>query len=125
MPSFLHPTLFWTLGLPTLGVVAIPVLIHLINMMRHRRVQWAAMEFLLQSQKKNRTWVMLKQLLLLLLRMLAVAAVVLLVAQPLLQNQLGQHAGRHAHPSHRAVGRQFLDVRPLGATPMPFRKRRK
>ena len=37
--------------------------------MRHRRVEWAAMEFLLVSQKKNRTWVLLKQLLLLLLRM--------------------------------------------------------
>ena len=93
MPSFLHPALFWTLGLPTLGVVAIPVLIHLINMMRHRRIQWAAMEFLLLSQKKNRTWVMLKQLLLLLLRMAAVAAVVLLVAQPVLQNRWGNLLG--------------------------------
>ncbi len=93
MPSFLHPTLFWMFGLPTLGVVAIPVLIHLINMMRHRRVEWAAMEFLLQSQKKNRTWIMLKQLLLLLLRMLAMAAVVLLVAQPLLRNQWGNWLG--------------------------------
>ena len=87
MPFFVHPNLFWTLGLPTLGVVAIPVLIHLINMMRHRRVEWAAMEFLLVSQKKNRTWIMLKQLLLLLLRMAAVAMVVLVAAQPLLRNQ--------------------------------------
>ncbi|MEX2139879.1 MAG: CARDB domain-containing protein, partial [Pirellulales bacterium] len=62
---------------------------HLINMMRHRRVQWAAMEFLLVSQKKNRTWVLLKQLLLLLMRMGAVAAVALLVAQPQLRNRLG------------------------------------
>ena len=77
------------MGLPTLGVVAIPVLIHLINMTRHRRVQWAAMEFLLQSQKKNRTWVFLKQLLLLLLRMAAVAAVVLLLAQPVLRSRWG------------------------------------
>lgn len=86
MPSFLHPNLFWTLGLPTLGVAALPVLIHLINMMRHRRVEWAAMEFLEISQKKNRTWILLKQLLLLLLRMLAVVVVVLLVAQPVLRN---------------------------------------
>ena len=114
MPSFLHPALFWTLGLPTLGVVALPVLIHLINMMRHRRLQWAAMEFLLVSQKKHRTWVILKQLLLLLLRMAAVAAVVLMVAQPRLQSQVEQPAGRHAHPSYRAAGRQFLDVGPLG-----------
>ena len=87
MPSFLHPALLWTLGLPSLGVVAVPLLIHLINMMRHRRIQWAAMEFLLLSQKKHRTWVILKQLLLLLMRMAAVAAVVLLVAEPRLQSQ--------------------------------------
>ena len=97
MPSFLHPNLLWTVGLPTLGVVALPVLIHLINMMRHRRVEWAAMEFLLVSQKKNRTWVMLKQLLLLLLRMLAMAAVVLLVAQPVLQNRWSLLGANRTH----------------------------
>lgn len=98
MPSFVNPALFWTLGLPTLGVVAIPVLIHLINMMRHRRIEWAAMEFLLLSQKKHRTWIIFKQLLLLLLRMLAVAAVVFLVAQPRLQSQWGNLLGGvHTH----------------------------
>ena len=61
---FANPTLLW--GLPLVGV---PVLIHLINLFRHRRVRWAAMEFLLASQNRNRTWVILKQLLLLLLRM--------------------------------------------------------
>jgi hypothetical protein len=82
--SFVFPAL-----LAGLALVALPVLIHLINMMRHRRVQWAAMEFLLVSQKKNRTWILLKQLLLLLLRMGAVAAVVLMVAQPQVRNRLG------------------------------------
>ena len=51
------------------------------------------MEFLLQSQKKNRTWVILKQLLLLLLRMAAVAAVVLMAAQPRARNTLGSLLG--------------------------------
>ncbi len=73
--------------------MAVPVLIHLINMLRHRRVAWAAMEFLLVSQRKHRTWIILKQLLLLLLRILAVAAVVLMVAQPLLRNQWGNLLG--------------------------------
>ncbi len=80
MPTFVHPLLLW--GLP---LVALPVLIHLINILRHRRVEWAAMEFLLVSQKKHHTWVLLKQLFLLLLRMMAIAAIVLLVAQPLLR----------------------------------------
>jgi len=88
MPTFVHPALLW--GLPIVGV---PVLIHLINMLRHRRVDWAAMEFLLLSQKKNRTWILLKQLLLLLMRMAAVAIIVLMVAQPLLRSRLGDLFG--------------------------------
>ncbi len=84
-------TLAW--AIPSLAIVAVPVLIHLINMLRHRRVEWAAMEFLLISQKKHRTWIILKQLLLLLLRMAAVAAVVFIVAQPLLYNQWGNLLG--------------------------------
>ena len=75
MPSFVYESLLWW-GLPLVGL---PVLIHLINLMRHRRVQWAAMEFLLQSQKRHRKSVLFKQLLLLLLRMLAIAAVVLMI----------------------------------------------
>lgn len=83
MANFVHLPLLWGLAL-----LALPVLIHLINMFRHRRVRWAAMEFLLASQRKNRTWILLRQLLLLLLRMAAVALVVLVVAQPLLPNEL-------------------------------------
>jgi hypothetical protein len=84
MPTFVHPLLLW--GLPIIGL---PVLIHLINMMRHHRVEWAAMEFLIVSQKKHRTWILLKQLLLLLLRMAAITGIVLLVAQPLLRHYWG------------------------------------
>ena len=90
------------------------MLIHLINMLRHRRVDWAAMEFLLVSQRKHRTWIIFKQLLLLLLRILAVAAVVLMVAQPVLRSQWGNLLGHHQDPSRRAAGRQLLDVGPLG-----------
>ena len=77
--------------------------------------QWAAMEFLLESQKKNRTWILLKQLLLLLLRMAAVAAVVLMVAQP----QSAQPAGRlvlGGSKTHHIVllDDSFSMSRPLG-----------
>ncbi|MHC4402844.1 MAG: BatA domain-containing protein [Planctomycetota bacterium] len=89
MPSFVHPALLWGLA-----IVGVPVLIHLINLLRHRRVRWAAMEFLVASQKRNRTRVLLKQLLLLLLRMTAVAAVVLVLAEPLLRDQWGSLFGR-------------------------------
>jgi hypothetical protein len=89
MPSFLYPIPIAIAA----GLIALPVLIHLINLMRHRRVQWAAMEFLLASERRNRTWVMLKQLLLLLLRIAAVAAAVLMVSQPLLHSKLGAMFG--------------------------------
>src|SRR5690242_6983379 len=89
MPGFVHESLLWW-GLPLVGV---PVLIHLINLMRHRRVEWAAMEFLLESQKRHRRSILFKELLLLLLRMLAVAAVVLMLAQPLLRNRIGSLLG--------------------------------
>jgi hypothetical protein len=88
MSSFVNPSLLWFLAL-----VGVPVLIHLINLLRHRRVPWAAMEFLLESQRRNSTWIKLKQLLLLLLRMAAVAGVVLLVAQPIGCNRLGRFLG--------------------------------
>ena len=88
MLTFLHPALLWGLTL-----VGVPVLIHLINMFRHRRVSWAAMEFLLESQRRSRRWIILRQLLLLLLRMLAVAAVVLIVARPRISDRLGAVLG--------------------------------
>jgi hypothetical protein len=61
-------------------LAAIPLIIHLINMMRHRRVKWAAMDFLLLSYKKQRNWIFLKQLLLLLLRMAIMVAAVAMLA---------------------------------------------
>lgn len=80
MPNFVHPALLWGLAL-----AALPILIHLINSLRHRPVSWAAMEFLLASQKRSRKWIVLKQWLLLAARVAAVAGVVLLVAQPTLE----------------------------------------
>ncbi|MBI2477241.1 MAG: hypothetical protein HYV60_00895, partial [Planctomycetia bacterium] len=56
-------------------------------LMRRRRVQWAAMEFLLRSYKKHRKWIWLKQFLLLLMRMAAIALVVAMVAQWITQRQ--------------------------------------
>jgi hypothetical protein len=62
-------------------LVLLPLLIHLINLVRHRRTQWAAMEFLLESYRKHRRWVWLKQALLIASRMLAVAIAVAMLAQ--------------------------------------------
>jgi hypothetical protein len=89
MPTFDFLPLVWW-GLP---VAAAPILIHLINLLRHRRVPWAAMEFLLASQKKYRTRILLKQWLLLLLRTLAIAGIVFALAQPRWRSALGSFFG--------------------------------
>jgi hypothetical protein len=92
MPAFDFLPLVWW-GLP---LAAAPILIHLINLLRHRRVPWAAMEFLLASQKKYRTRVLLKQLLLLALRTAAIVGIVLALAQPRWRAALGGMFGAGA-----------------------------
>jgi hypothetical protein len=78
MPTFDFMPLVWW-GLP---VMAAPLVIHLINLLRYRRVEWAAMEFLEASRKKYRTRAVLRQLLLLALRTAAIIGLVLALAQP-------------------------------------------
>ncbi|MCA8939476.1 MAG: BatA domain-containing protein [Planctomycetes bacterium] len=43
----------WTL-IAAAGLVSIPVLIHIFNRTRYRRIQWAAMDFLLAAYKRTR-----------------------------------------------------------------------
>ncbi|MEX2027652.1 MAG: BatA domain-containing protein, partial [Pirellulaceae bacterium] len=90
--QFVYQALTWGFLL-----ALVPLLIHLINMMRHKRVQWAAMEFLLASYKKHKQWIWLKQLLLLLARMAAIALLVAMVAQLKTRDQwvLGNRITHH------------------------------
>lgn len=69
MPTWL----LWTLGIGIpLTAAAVPIIIHLINLTRYRRVDWAAMEFLLAAYKKTRRRLQMESLIMLLLRVLAV-----------------------------------------------------
>lgn len=77
MSFFLNP---WTFAAGAL-LVSLPVIIHLINRIRFRRVKWAAMEFLLKAQKRMRRRKILEQLLLLFLRCLMVFLVGVLFAR--------------------------------------------
>lgn len=91
--QFLFPPLVWGFLL-----VGVPVLIHLINMLRHRKLKWAAMDFLLESYRRNRRWVMLKQWLLLAARMLAMFLLVAMLAKWVSSSQLlGMLGGQTTH----------------------------
>ena len=79
-------------------LIAAPIVIHLINRMRYRRVRFAAMEFLLQSQQRNQRRLLLEQLLLLLLRILIVSGLVMLISRLILDPaQMSIFRGAQSH----------------------------
>ena len=60
-----------------------PFIIHLLNLLRHRTVPWAATRFLFQARKSSSRLSKLKRWLTLLLRVLALAALALMIARPM------------------------------------------
>ncbi len=68
-----------------LGLVAAPIIIHLLSRRQYQRLPWAATRFLLEAEKKNRRRVRFEQWLLVALRCLAMALLALLVARPFVQ----------------------------------------
>ena len=77
---FLNPAFV----LPGAALCLLPIIIHLLSRLRYKKVRFAAMEFLLQSDELNRRRLIIEQLLLLFLRVLAVFLIMLLLARLLL-----------------------------------------
>jgi len=67
------------------GLIALPILIHLLSRRRHQRISWAATRFLLEAEKKNRRRMRIEQWLLIALRCLAMLLLTLLLARPFIQ----------------------------------------
>ncbi len=78
--TFLHP-LILAAGL---GLIAIPILIHLLMRRRRKPVPWGAMRFLLEAYKTQRRRMTLEQMLLLLVRCLLVALLGMAIARPMI-----------------------------------------
>lgn len=76
--TFLQP-----IALLGLLLALAPVIIHLLNLLRHRTVPWAATRFLFQARKSSSRLSKLKRWLTLLLRMLALAALAFMIARPM------------------------------------------
>ncbi|HUS47907.1 MAG TPA: BatA domain-containing protein [Phycisphaerae bacterium] len=74
---FVHPLIFW-LGL---GAASVPIIIHLLNRRRFRTRPWAAMQFLLDSLRKNRRRLKMEELILLALRCLVIGMLALAVGR--------------------------------------------
>ena len=75
--EFVHPEILW--GLTAL---AIPILVHLLQFRRFRRVVFPHVAFLQSVQRETRATQRLRHLLVLLARLIALAALVLAFAQP-------------------------------------------
>lgn len=75
--GFLNPLLAGGFGL-----VALPILIHLLSRRRFRRLDWAATRFLLEAERENRRRVRFEQWLLLALRCLAMALLAAVISRP-------------------------------------------
>jgi hypothetical protein len=82
--TFLQPIVLW--GLP---LVLVPIIIHLINRLRHRPQPWAAMRFLVSATRSSISHAKLRQFLILLFRVLAVLALILFLSRPLAGGWLG------------------------------------
>jgi hypothetical protein len=79
MMTFLSPFLIWG---ALLG--AIPLIIHLLNRRRFRRVEWAPMHYLRLTIQRNRKRIQLEQLLLLLLRIMLPVLLFFYLARPII-----------------------------------------
>ena len=83
------------------AAASIPVIIHLLNKQRFKRVTWAAMHWLWASFRKSQKRLQVEQLLLLIIRTLIILLLALALARPVLQRGAGMFSGRSA--SHRVI----------------------
>src|SRR5208282_3391503 len=82
--TFLQPFVLY--GLP---LVLLPVIIHLLNRLRHRPKPWAAVRFLVSATRSTTARSKLRQFFILACRVLAVTALLLFLARPLAGGWLG------------------------------------
>jgi hypothetical protein len=78
-----------------------PIIIHLLNRQRYKRITWAAMHWLLASFKKSSRRLQIEDLILLIIRILILILLALALARPFLQES-GVFLGGRSHV-HRVV----------------------
>ena len=86
--SFLHPEFLYLAPL-----LALPVIIHFLNRIRYRRVRWAAIDFLLTSERRAVRRARLRQILLMALRVLLLSAALGALLQPILRGSVAGFLG--------------------------------
>ncbi len=96
--SFLNPIL-----LVALAAAAIPIIIHLINFRKPRKIAFSTLAFFQELQKSTIRRINIKRFLLLAMRVLAVAMLALALARPFLPSQVAGWLGASAQGDHVAI----------------------
>jgi hypothetical protein len=78
LAAFVSPALFYGGA----AAVAAPILIHLLARRRFKRIRWAAMDFLIDAERRNRRRLRMEEWILLALRCLAVLLIALMIGRP-------------------------------------------
>ena len=116
-------------ALAGVGLVSIPVVIHLLNRRRYKTVPWAAMNFLLAAMKKNRRRLKFESWLLLLTRCACVALLGLALARPFgcadssLAGLAGSRAALHVIVIDNSYSMNYEADRPEAKTHLDQAKR--
>ena len=97
--SFLNPS-----ALIALAAVSIPILIHLLNLRKIKKVEFSTLMFLKEIQKSKMRRIKLKQLLLLLFRIMAIIFLVLSFSKPVYEGYAGNNAN-----SSKSAALIFMD----------------
>ena len=87
--SFLNPLLLFGMA-----AVAVPIIIHLLNRRKFRKVNWAAMKFVKLSIDQNQRRMKLEDLILLLLRCALLALLALALARPVMRQSESSFMGQ-------------------------------
>jgi hypothetical protein len=90
--NFLYPSFLWGLG-----IIAIPIIIHLFNFRKAKRVYFSNVQFLTSVQQSNKSKLQLKHILALLARILALVFLVLAFAQPYLIGDKSSNAANEVY----------------------------
>jgi len=79
---FVYPAFLWALA-----TVSIPIIIHLFNFRRYKKIYFTNVKFLKELELESRSKSRLKELLILAARILAITAIVLAFAQPVIKDK--------------------------------------
>ncbi len=119
MINFLNPLLIWGMAL---GLI--PLIIHLLNRRRFRRVEWAPMRHLRMTIQRNRRRIQVEQLLLLLTRIALPLMLFLFLARPVFRPTGLEKWGPRGRSSQVVLIDDSLSMGYASTGPSAFRRAR-